>query len=304
MEIIFQLFSNGSILFSLLLIAAISGLYSERAGIINIAIDGIMIIGALTYSLIGKILLKYGNWMQIIALLFSIICSGFFSLLHGFASITLKAQQVVSGTALNLLASGIGLFFVSIPSLSSGNVIKIEFNTISIDSYQIINIFLIISIFIAIFTFIFFKFSKTGLRYSGCGENPDAIDAVGINVIKTRYAAVIISGCFSGLSGCIFTHYISGQFRGDVQGQGYIALAIMIFGQWKIQYITLGAALFSFLIALSGILWRFTGWNIAESANQLLKILPFIFALLVMIIFSKYSNIPKASGIPFDKSLR
>lgn len=231
MEAVSQLFANGSILFAVLLIAAMAGLYSERAGVVNIAIDGMMIIGALVYALLGKVLSQYGNGMQIIALLIATICGGTFALLHGFASITLKAQQVISGTALNLLATGIGLFFVSIPSLAAGNMIQTGFSTIGIDSYQIINIFLIIAIVLAGFTFIFFRFTKTGLRYVGCGENPNAVDAAGINVIKTRYKAVIISGCLAGLAGAMFTHYLSGQFRGDVQGQGYIALAIMIFGQ-------------------------------------------------------------------------
>ncbi len=299
-----QLFANGSILFAVLLIAAMAGLYSERAGVVNIAIDGMMIIGALVYALLGKVLSQYGNGIQIIALLIATICGGTFALLHCFASITLKAQQVISGTALNLLANGIGLFFVSIPSVAAGNMIKTGFSTIGVDSYQIINIFLIIAIFLAFFTFIFFRFTKTGIRYVGCGENPNAVDAAGINVIKTRYKAVIISGCLAGLSGAMFTHYVSGQFRGDVQGQGYIALAIMIFGQWRIQYITPGALLFSFLIALAGTLWRFAGLNIADPSNQLLKILPFVFTLITMVIFSKYSKVPKASGITFDKSLR
>ncbi len=304
MEAVSQLFANGSVLFAVLLIAAMAGLYSERSGVVNIAIDGMMIIGALVYALLGKFLSQYGNGMQIIALLIATIAGGAFALLHGFASITLKAQQVISGTALNLLATGLGLFFVSIPALAAGNMIQTGFSTIGIDRAQIINIFLIIAIILAIFTFVFFKFTKTGIRYAGCGENPNAIDADGINVIKTRYKAVIISGCLAGLAGAMFTHYVSGQFRGDVQGQGYIALAIMIFGQWRIQYITLGAVLFSFLIALAGTLWRFTGWNIADPSNQLLKILPFVLALVTMVAFSKYSKIPKASGIPFDKSLR
>ncbi|WP_374695813.1 ABC transporter permease [Spiroplasma endosymbiont of Polydrusus formosus] len=303
MEAISQLFANGSVLFAVLLIAAMAGLYSERAGVVNIAIDGIMIIGALVHSLLGKVLSQYGNWMQIIALLVAAISGGGGALLHGFASITLKAQQVISGTALNLLATGLGLFFVSIPTLTTGNMIKTGFSTIGIDSYQIVNIFLIIAIVLAGFTFVFFHFTKTGIHYVGCGENPNAVDSAGINVIRTRYKAVIISGCLAGLAGAMFTYYVSGQFRGDVQGQGYIALAIMIFGQWRIQYITVGAVLFSFLIALSETLWRFTGWNIAEPSNQLLKILPFVFALITMVSFSKYSKVPKASCIPFDKSL-
>ncbi|WP_368486354.1 ABC transporter permease [Spiroplasma sp. DGKH1] len=299
-----QLFANGSILFAVLLIASMAGLYSERAGVVNIAIDGMMIIGALVYALLGKAFAQQGNAMQLVALVISSMIAGLFAVLHAFASVTLRAQQVVSGTAINLLATGLGLFFVTIPSLAPGNMIQTGFTTIGIDKYQIVNIFVIIAVVIALFTFFFFRFTKRGTRYVAAGENPNAIDAAGISVIKTRYVAVIISGCLAGLAGAMFTHFVSGQFRGDVQGQGYIALAIMIFGQWRIQYITLGSMLFSFLIALANSLWRFTGWNIADPSNQLLKIIPFALALVTMVAFSKYSKMPKADGIPFNKSLR
>ncbi|AGM25641.1 ribose/galactose ABC transporter permease [Spiroplasma syrphidicola EA-1] len=299
-----QLFANASVLFAVLLIAAMAGLYSERAGIVNIAIDGMMIIGALTYALLGKMLSQYGNGMQLIALLGAGLVGGLFALLHGFATITLKSQQIISGVAINLLATGLGLFFVSIPSLAVGNMIKTGFTIIGIDNAKIINIFVIIAVILAIFTFVFFYFTKAGTRFAACGENPHAIDAAGISVVKIRYTAVIISGVLASIAGAMFTHFLSNQFRGDVQGQGYIALAIMIFGQWRIQYITLGAVLFSFLIALASSLWRFAGWNIADPSNQLLKILPFVFALVTMVAFSKYSKVPKASGIPFDKGAR
>lgn len=288
LTLLMQLFNNYSLLFSILIIASIAGLYSEKAGIVNITIEGLMIIGALIYSLLGNNFSKYNNHItQIISLIIVIISGGIFSILFAFSTITLKSQPIISGTAINILSSGIGMFFITTPYWAKGNMIITNFETISIDNFQIINIFLIITLFLIIFTFFFFKYTKYGIKFIGANSDFEILKTFGININKLKYIAIIITGSLSSLSGAIFTHFSSGQFRGYIQGYGYIALAIIILSHWKIQYICLNSLIFSFLISFINILWKINKWNIADPNNQLLKIIPFIFSLLTMAILSK-----------------
>ncbi len=224
-------FSHVSIIFPVLLLAALAGLACERAGIVNIGINGMMVFSALVFSLLGHFFGGKSNYLQIPALLITCIASSLFALLHGFACIKLKANQIVSGVAINMLASGIGLFCVNISSLSISNNIFTNFQLLAFDKSRISNIILILAVLIGILGLVFFSKTVFGMRYKSIGENPYSADSIGINVERTRYIAVAISGALAGLAGAGFTFYSSSAFQGNVQGEGFIALAILIFGQ-------------------------------------------------------------------------
>ncbi|WP_338972483.1 ABC transporter permease [Spiroplasma endosymbiont of Panorpa germanica] len=296
--------------FAIFLIASISGALSERAGVVNISIEGFMTMGALSFAIAGSYMNAQddSNWTQIIALLIAMVVSGVFALLHGYASIRLKSNQVVVGTAINILAQGIALYLATSGILGSdGTRIPTNYSVISFDDNKnIFNLYLIIAVLIAATVGAFFTFTKIGKRYAAAGENPNAVDAAGINVIKYRYIAIVISGMLAGLSGAMFVVIkTSGSFRGSTDGWGFLALAIMIVGQWRIKFIAPAALLFSIMFGLGEYLWSVDGVpNSFKDNADLFKVLPFIGSLLVMIIFSKWSQAPKASGIPFDKSKR
>ena len=296
-----------TLVFSVLFIAALAGLYSERSGVVNIAINGFMIIGALMFALFGDWMnsIHASNTTQLLGLLIAALVSGIFSLLHSFASLTLKGDQIISGTAINLLASGIGLFLCTMP-FAGNSLIQTHYTEIAFDSKsKIVSLYLFIALFIGVITIIFFKFSKQGLRFKGVGQNPNVVDSTGGSVIKTRYIAVCISGALAGLAGALFTFVSSLSFNGNVQGQGFIALAIMIFGQWRTSFIFCGAFLFS-------IFWSF-GVNAqylpniskgVQNNSVLFKIVPFALTIIAMMIFYKFNNMPQALGKHFNKSKR
>ncbi|WP_342252662.1 ABC transporter permease [Spiroplasma endosymbiont of Amphibalanus improvisus] len=303
-----EFFGSFTILFSVFLIASTAGLFAERSGVTNIGINGMMISGALTFALFGYSIHKVNpdasNWWQLIGFILAMMVGALFGLLHGFASISLKADQVIVGMAINVLTAGIALFVVTLP-FAVGNRLDTGFDILALDAYNIASLYLFLAIILIIVTFIFFRYIKVGVWFAATGENPNAVDAVGISVVKMRYAGICISGALAALSGSIFTFYISSAFLGNVAGSGYIALAIMIFGQWRIQYIAFGAALFSFLYVFAfqaAFLDGVPEW--IKSNGDLLKMLPFIMAIVTMVIFSKTSNEPKALAQPFDKSKR
>ncbi|WP_035358835.1 ABC transporter permease [[Acholeplasma] multilocale] len=300
-------------LFAVLLLAALSGMVSEKAGVVNIGIEGMMTFGAMMVAIIGASINKEGmaknNNMQILVILGCSLLTGLFAMLHAFPSITLKSNQVISGTAINILALGLAAFVITYPGLfgenSQGASIKHGYEAIKWGGVFFMWTF--VAIVIGIGIFVFFKFTRTGIRYAMVGENPNAIDAAGINVNKYRYWAVFFSGVLAGLAGGIFV--ISpinvGAFRGTTNGYGFLAMGIMIFGQWKIQWITLGALLFAVLFALASRIGYFD--NVSETVKnlkELFKAVPFILTLVVMAIFSKKAKAPAANGVPFDKAKR
>lgn len=287
---------SATILFSVLTIATISTLLSERVGILNIGVNGMMIVGAITFSTFSKLIGINSSlhwYWQIFALLFVCIISAIISLLHSFACITLKADQTVVGMAINIFASGLGLFFINIPGLSTGNNIVSSFQNIAIDKNKIFNLYLLIAIIIIVLIFVFFNFTRLGMNYKAIGENTHAAYAAGINIIKSQYISVTFSGILAGFAGALYIFYNSNIFAGNVQGMGYTALAILICGQWRIEIICIVSLFFSLLISATS-----NEWNILVSLN-LLKTLPYILTIIFMIFISKYSKIPKSVGIPF-----
>ncbi len=310
-----------------LLIVALAGMYAERSGIINIALDGIMIAGsfagAIFVYLIQKndLLVGHPQITFILAMIVSAAVGALFSLLLSFSAIKLKADQTIGGTALNMLAPAIALFFIKVFFLQDklvmpkdiGFVIlnddipaaaKILFDKAYISTFICIALFVLLSIWI-------YK-TKTGLRLRACGEHPQAADSVGINVYKMRYLGTTISGALAGLGGYVYIATVAGgTCEGTVAGMGFLALAIMIFGNWKPLGIAFGALLFGFLKCL-GV--AYTSLDINGDGVYMLKdlnlpmyfynLIPYVAVLVVLAFTSKKSRAPKAEGVPYDKGMR
>lgn len=310
-----------------LLIVALAGMFAERSGIINIALDGIMIfgsfIGAVAVYLIQKneILTDSPQIVFLIAMAVATVAGALFSLLLSFSAINLKADQTIGGTALNLLAPAITLFIIKIFFLQDklvmpkdiGFVIlnndmnpvgKAFFDKAYISTYIVIVLFILLSVFM-------YK-TKTGLRIRACGEHPQAADSAGINVKKMRYLGTTISGALGGLGGYIYIATTAGgTAEGTVAGMGFLAIAIMIFGNWKPVTIALGSLLFGLLKCLSVIYTQLdlNGDGIYALAELGLpmyfyNIIPYVTVLVVLAFTSKKSRAPKAEGIPYDKGQR
>lgn len=306
MDALRTILENSSLIFVVLVFGALSGLISERAGVTNIAIEGLMTMGALIFAVFAKnVGSSWGNWSQIIALLCAGLVGVLFAGLHAFASVTLKADQIISGVAINILAAAIALFVVQLP----GNNGFIAFNTIyqlpKIGSSEFFNIYLLIAIIVIVVVGLALKYTKWGLRHVATGENPNAADAAGINVIKRRYSAVLLSGFLAAMAGAVFTMYASGTFRAVVNGNGFLALAILIFGQWRVPLVTVGAVLFAIVTTTGARISYQTGVSAWVVTNkELFNTLPFVMSLLVLVFTSKWSKAPKALGVPFNKSKR
>lgn len=304
-----------------LLIVALAGMFAERSGVINLALEGEMIFGAFCGAIAARIFLENGiliNNMQlffVIMLAVSAVCGAVFSLLLSFSAVKLKADQTIGGTALNMLAPAIVNAFalalfnsekVQMPMNFKGYVIKnkdlpavvqIFGDKAYISTYIIIVLFVILSIWI-------YK-TKTGMRLRSCGEHPQAAASVGINVFRMRYLGTTISGALAGLGGYAYIATISnGVAESSVGGMGFLALAIMIFGNWKPIGIAIGAFLFGFLKCLGPVASSIDFLKNLKMPMYFYNIIPYVVVLVVLAITSKKSGCPKAEGIPYDKSMR
>jgi simple sugar transport system permease protein len=300
-----------------LLIVALGGMFSERSGIVNIALEGIMVVGA--FFGIGFIHIfqdsMSGQSLLLLAVLVSALTGAIFSLFHAFASINLKANQVISGTALNMFAPAFAIytarmiqgvqqvqfmdtFYIrSVPILGDIPILgPIMFKNAYITTY--------IGLLIALIAWFIINHTRFGLRLRACGEHPQAADSVGINVYHIRYAGVIISGILAGIGGLTFVVPTSTNFNATVAGYGFLALAVLIFGQWRTKKIFVAAFFFgimkTFASAYSGIPFL-KGLPIS---NEVYKMIPYIATLIVLTFSSKKSQAPRAEGIPYDKGSR
>ena len=323
-----------------LMIVALAGVFAERSGIINLALEGIMVFGAFIGVWFVRILqtsdailsLKQsGNWvaLQGVELLTMLVAAAFgalFSLLLSFASINLRADQTIGGTALNLMAPALVLFFIRI--IANQNTLQmltgdaaswfmIKKSTLGIDKNTDLGFFgetfvnkVYLATYVCILLFIILSIllykTRFGLRLRACGEHPQAADSVGINVYKMRYAGVMISGVLGGLGGIAFiTAGVSvWKFEYGVAGFGFLALAVMIFGGWSPVKIALAAILFGFFRALGNV---YSGFDFLLKLNMpsvVYNMLPYFVSLIVLAFTSKKSRAPKAEGIPYDKGQR
>lgn len=298
-----------------LLITALGALYSERSGVTNIGLDGLMIVG----SFIGAFTIVTlqdkldGNLPIWIGLLVATIAGILFSLLHAFASINLNADQIISGTAINMIAGALTVFLAR--NITGSGNIRIMQGFIPEDIPVLSKIPLIGSLFftktyastwlvigiLILATFILYK-TPFGMRLRACGEHPQAADAAGINVYKMRYIGVMVSGGFSALGGAIIIATYAGEFNGNVGGLGFLALAALIFGQWKPIGILGSTFFFGFASTIANVSQVIP--ELASFPPVILKTFPYIMTLIALIIFSKSSRAPKAVGEPFDKGKR
>lgn len=320
-----------TLIFSIpLLIVALAGMFAERSGIINIALDGIMIFGAFIGAVAALNLRKSSvvfvenpQLLFISCMILAALAGALFSLLLSISAIKFKADQTIGGTALNLLAPAISLFLIKVVTTkdqlemgtarnSDGKVVdfayviinkglpdplQVFFDKMYISTYVCIILFVVLSIFI-------YK-TKTGLRLRACGENPSAADSVGINVYKMRYLGTTISGALAGLGGYVYIATVAnGTASGTVAGMGFLALAIMIFGNWKPLGIAFGALMFGFLKCLSVVYSQFPFTKELGLPMYFYNLIPYVAVLIVLAFSAGKSRAPKAEGIPYDKSTR
>ena len=292
-----------------LLVASLGGLYSERSGVTNLGLEGLMLVGsfsaAVTINLIQGavpqgLLIPIGFF---VAVAVGILCS----LLHAFASITLKADQIISGTAINMLSAALTVY-IARSILGSGNVrvsgiIRKDIPFLSripilgplffSQSYWSTWLILIILLFS---WFLLYK-TSFGLRLRACGEHPSAVASAGINVRKMRYFAVCASGALAGLGGAVILVTYSGEFNGSVDGLGFLAIAALIFGQWKPLGVLGATFFFGFARTVANVSQVIPSLNVIPPVW--LKVFPYLVTLIALVFFSKKSAAPKANGEPY-----
>jgi simple sugar transport system permease protein len=301
---------------SVLILVALGGCFSEHSGVINLGLEGIMVMGALG----GALTLKYISpstpaILIVLAVILASVCAGvIYSVLLAVACINLKADQTLVGTALNMLAAAAATVIVKSinmaenPDNVSSTVQYVQSKkalVVPIGSFQF-NWFMLVALIALILAYVILYKTRFGLRLMACGEHPQAADSVGINVYTMRWAGVLISGMLAGIGGIVYiTAGVSEwKFEVGVAGFGFLALAVMIFGQWKPVNIGLAALLFGFFRALSNV---YSGFDFLAALNipgSVYNMMPYIISLVVLAFTSSNSRAPKAEGIPYDKGSR
>jgi len=300
---------------SVLVLVALGGCFSERSGVINIGLEGIMVMGALGGALMMKFLPENCPAVLIVLLviLASLLVGMVYSLLLAVAAINFKADQTLAGTALNLLGTAAAVVIVrAINMAQDPNNVSSAISYIGAKKAFIVRIggfefnwFMLVALAALIVSYIVLYRTKFGLRLRACGEHPQAADSVGINVYKMRYAGVLISGMLGGLGGIVYiTAGVSEwKFENGVAGFGFLALAVMIFGQWKPVHIFGAAMFFAVFKSLANIadatFLSQLGWS-----SNIYNMMPFIASMVILAFTSKNSMAPKAEGIPYDKGSR
>ena len=326
---------GGTVLFAIpLMLVALGGMFSERSGIVNIALEGIMVIGALTACLIlnefnvpkSWALNLAPGWAQahpqtavFIAILAAGAVGALFSVLLAFASVNLRADQTIGGTALNMLAPALAIVltwriqgqgmttilipkWVRITAFSTG-----EPGFIQTVFFKNLLLTTPIALLLLIVSFVVLYYTRFGLRLRACGEHPQAADSVGINVYRMRYAGVLISGFLGGIGGFAYTAAAGAGFQSTVAGYGFLALAVMIFGNWnpiRIFGAALFFALFKVIPSYITMIPFLPNMSHLRNVTYLYQMLPYLVTMIVLILTSKSSRAPKAEGIPYDKGGR
>lgn len=288
-----------------LIFGALGGVISERAGVVNIGIEGMMVMGAFAGAGVG-----YFSGNPWLGFLTAGIAGGIIALMHAVASITFKADQTISGIAINLIGPGLALFLCrlffkgaamtppvanKLPKIFGENVSNSALQSLNVDSTVVLALILTVALW-----FVLYK-TKWGLHIRSVGEKPAAADTMGINVTKVRYICVILSGVLSGFGGAAMTLAIIPQFtQTAISGQGFIALAAVIFGKWTPQGAYGACLLFGFSQALTVML----GGGKVVIPSEILAMLPYILTIIVLILFVGKSVAPKADGVPYEKGAR
>jgi simple sugar transport system permease protein len=311
-----------------LIITALGGMFTERSGVINIALEGIMIIGAFAGIVVLNSIPVHSDLQGFFAYFLGMIAAAFVgalvALLHGFASIKLKGDQTISATAINTTVPAlVTLLIVTLGLSTERNSEKITITNkefFTVDKVPLLgdipfigDIFfnktspgLYFGIVIIIISWIVINKTRFGLRLKACGENPSAADSVGVDPIKYRYYGVLLSGVLAGIGGFLLvTVYTSVFVSTSTASYGFLALGIMIFGNWKPRGIVLGALLFATLLTLASGIAYFppleNAFNKLGIDASLLNILPYLGTIIVLILTSKNSHAPASEGIPYNK---
>ena len=300
-----------------LLVVALGGLFAERSGIVNIALDGTMIIGAFAGILFMHIIqASYtGQGILLLSLLVAAVSGIVISLVHAFASINMKADQTISGTAINTFAPAFAIYVArmvvgvqQVPFQNDFLIQKVpvlgDIPLIGPMFFQKVYITTYLGIAILVLSAVVLYKTRFGLRLRACGEHPQAADSVGINVYKMRYAGTLISGALAGMGGVIFVVPTSVNFNATVSGFGFLALAVLIFGQWKPGRILFAAIFFGFMKTLSVTYANIPVLSDMGWSSDIYKMIPYVATLIVLAFTSKKSAAPRAEGIPYDKGER
>jgi simple sugar transport system permease protein len=302
-----------------LLIVALGGMFSERGGVVNIALEGTMIIGGFA----GILFINFfqdntglnGQPLLIAAVLVAACSGAVISLLHAYASVNMKANQIISGTAINMFAPAFAIYIArmirtvqQIPFSNQFRIVKVpalgDVPFLGPLLFQNTYITTYLGFMILVLAWLLLYKTRFGLRLRACGEHPQAADSVGINVYKMRYAGVVMSGALAGLGGLVFIIPTSTSFNASVSGYGFLALAVLIFGQWKPVRIFLAAFFFGLMMAVSS---SYSGMPFLLSLpipSYVYKMIPYLTTLVVLSFTSLRSQAPRAAGIPYDQGSR
>ena len=317
MSVVYFIFQQTMLFTIPLMIVALGGMFSERSGVVNIALEGIMTMGAFTgilfLNMTGG---KMGGQLQLfLAILISTATGAAFAFFHAYASINMKANQTISGTALNMFAPAFAIFVARVIQ----GVQQIQFNnTFRIESVPVLGkipflgpllfqntyITTYLGILILIASTLVLYRTRFGLRLRSCGEHPQAADAAGINVYRMQYAGVLISGVLGGLGGLVFVVPTSTNFNADVAGYGFLALAVLIFGQWKPVRIMWASLFFGLMKAVAAAYSGIPFLAATGIPSYVYKMIPYLATLIVLVFTSRNSQAPRASGVPYDKGQR
>jgi len=305
-----MLLAKYTLLYSVvLMLVALGGAFTEHSGVINIALEGTMTIGGLV-GVIALVVLPPGT-PTVTIIIVSVLAAGIAGILYtsllAFASVNLKADQTIGGTALNLLATALAVVIVRRFNAGTQSA-KLTYNNepflIDIGGLTV-SVFLFIGVTLLIFAIIVMYKTRFGLRLRACGEHPHAADSVGVNVSKMRWWGVLISGFLGGIGG--FAYIVPAvqtwNFEVGVAGMGFLALAVMIFGQWKPGRIFFAAMFFAVFKSMANIADS-TFLAALEWPKEIYNMMPFIASMVILAFTSKKSRAPKAEGIPYDKSGR
>ena len=303
---------------SVLALVGLGGMFAERSGVINIALEGIMVIGGLVGVIMINILNAAGV-SPVLGVLISVLVAGVaglvYSSLLAFSAVNLKADQTIGGTALNLLAAALAVVIAK--RINGSDSPKITYNANSnavfnnLDfSFNIgpltLNWFVIVAAVAVVCAWFVLYRTRFGMRLMACGEHPQAAASVGVNVFKMRWAGVLMSGLLGGIGGMAYIVPAVGDwnFEMGVAGMGFLALAVMIFGQWKPLRIAGAAVFFAVFRAMANIFDSISFLSALSLPKEIYNMMPFIASMIVLAFTSKKSRAPKAEGIPYDKGTR
>lgn len=300
-----------------LMVVALGGLFSEKSGVVNIALEGKMILGAFAGTMFMHYVQRVWDiampaWLLLILTLAIATLTGIIvSLAHAYAAINLRANQVISGIAINMFAAAFAIYaaqmMLGTQHIHFSNVMRIDsvpllgsipfFGPILFQNTYFTSLLGIIILIVS--SFVLFK-TKFGLRLRACGEHPHAADSVGVSVAKMRYSGVILSGALAGMGGVLYIVPIASAFSGSVAGYGFLALAVLIFGAWNPKRIFFAAFFFGLMLSVAS---QFSGIPFLRDLGihaNFFRMTPYVATLIVLALTSKNTAAPKAVGQPYE----